>query len=258
MTKESKIHLLLFRNLFIFWKHIFTNSLMLLAEPLLIFLCLGLGLDLVVGEYDGQKYRDFLLPGLTMSITMMTAFYYSSIEFHQRVFGKDTFRVVELTTIDANDFLTAEIFWVFLKSFVVGILLLSFLYILGSFEFLKVLEIVPMMALNCLWSIGLGLVALHFFKTTRGVLLFQTLVLVPLYFTCGIFYPMNLLPQAVQKILFFVPLTHSTMATHSILKSEFSSVLVLNGIILFIASYFLLYLGFRKIKAMHQLAYKEI
>lgn len=153
------------------------------------------------------KYIDFLLPGIiAMSVMQMAVF---SVAFVFVLFKeRGILKRLMATPMKPYQFLTANVITRLIVSVVqaailiaVGVLFLN-ATVLGSY-FLVLLVVI----LGVLMFLGLGFIISGIAKTIDSVPVFANLVVFPMLFLGGVFFPIDNMPNWLQNIAKFLPLT---------------------------------------------------
>ena len=179
------------------------------VSPLLYMLTFGyaLGGRLTV---DGRGYLEFLLPGLVAMGSMTQAFAMSS-EINVTRFYSSVFEVIQAAPVSRTAYVFGEI-CAGLTRVVLGcfiVLALGFLFGVrlhcGLFFWLGVL-------LNGFVFSALAVTMAMAVKSHADQGLLNTFVVTPMAFLGGTFFPVDKMPDWLQVILSFLPLTHASRA----------------------------------------------
>lgn len=156
------------------------------------------------------KYFDFLLPGVVaLAIMQMSVF---SVAF---VFAdykeKGILKRLLATPMKPYQFVTANVITRLLVAVVqaviliaVGVLLFN-AHLIGSFW-----AVMLFVFIGAIVFLGLGFTISGFAHTVEAVPAIANLVVFPMLFLGGTFFPVSTMPEWLQKIVNFMPLTHLT------------------------------------------------
>ena len=154
-----------------------------------------------------QRYIDFLLPGLMAFMLMQISIAgsgFNIVEYRRKGILKRLF----VTPIQPGEFIAAicmaRLIWCLLQltvilSFAVFMLDVN---ILGSFASLYFIIILGTVIFLCV-GFAIGSLA----KTQQAVAAISTIVILPQVFLSGVFFPIKVMPDAVQPIAQLLPLT---------------------------------------------------
>jgi lipooligosaccharide transport system permease protein len=187
----------------------FSELVTTMATPLTFFLAFGLGLRGYIQEIDGMSYMAFMAPGL-ISLTILNEAYRTGAwglwldRWHQKML--DEFRIKPITT---SDIIIGQILGGFtialIKGTVVGLVLslLAGLHLNGWHigQFLMYLfpgSIIFTCVGTCVGTL---------FRKPDQIAQIQTVVITPLLYLGGLFFPLSALPQWVQDISYWLPTT---------------------------------------------------
>ena len=94
------------------------------AEPVLILLAMGLGLGAYVGLVDGQKYIEFIAPGIIASYAMFSASFECTYGSFWRMEHQRSYDAIIATPLNIEDVIAGEIFWGATRSLMTGSVIL--------------------------------------------------------------------------------------------------------------------------------------
>jgi lipooligosaccharide transport system permease protein len=201
------------RNILVWRKLIGPAVVMNFGEPTLYLLGLGFGLGHFVGEMSGMPYLAFLASGIIASSAMTTASFEGMYSIYTRMDPQRTYEALMATPLDVDDILAGEMLWCGTKSLFSGIAILTVAALLGvvqGWEALLVLPVVFMIGL-CFSAPAMVMSALasnyDFFNY------YFVLVITPMFILCGVFYPIDSLPDVAQGFVQLLPLTHAVALT---------------------------------------------
>jgi len=166
------------------------------------------------------KYIDFLLPGIiAMSVMQMAVF---SVAFVFVLFKeRGILKRLLATPMRVSQFLTANVVTrlvvsVFQTAILIGVaILLLDATVIGSY-FLILLTVI----LGVLMFLSLGFIISGVAKTIDSVPVFANLVVFPMLFLGGVFFPIDSMPNWLQKIAEFLPLTFFSSALREVMTRD--------------------------------------
>ncbi|UCH51468.1 MAG: ABC transporter permease, partial [Chloroflexota bacterium] len=94
------------------------------AEPIIVLLAMGLGLGAYVGLVDGQRYIEFIAPGLIAGYAMFSANFECTYGSYFRMEYQKTFDAIIATPLNIDDVTAGEIFWGATRSVLTGSVML--------------------------------------------------------------------------------------------------------------------------------------
>ncbi|WP_042425506.1 ABC transporter permease [Comamonas granuli] len=201
------------RNLLV-WRKLAIPSLVgNIAEPLMWLLAFGYGLGALVGQVavEGRTvpYILFLASGSVCLSTMNAASFEALYSAFSRMHVQKTWDSILNTPVALDDVVLAEMLWAAFKALFTATAILAVMLALGISHSPKLF-----MAWAVLACAGLmfASIALIFNALARGYDFFTyyfTLVLTPMMFLSGVFFPREQLPPGVHALSGWLPLTHA-------------------------------------------------
>lgn len=232
---------ILWREMRVLWRSKFSELMVTIASPLTFFLALGLGLSEYVNEVEGRPYFIFMAPGLISMAAVTYAFSDAawSLWFHRR--HQRTIDAYRVNPISVYDIVLGEILSGFVSGAVRGVVVaaiilpLSGMHLnwpyLGSY---LIFIIFGSMLFSCA-----GTIAGTLLNKPEQIARFDVVIITPLVFLSGLFFPISDLPQTLQSIVRLLPTTavfeaaRQAMLTGHVEKSELAS-LVISAALMFI------------------------
>jgi lipooligosaccharide transport system permease protein len=180
-----------------------------IAYPLTLYLAFGVGLKGYISDVDGIPYAIFIAPGLISMTAVNAAFDESawSMWFHRKV--QRTIEEYRVNPITVYDIVIGKIFCGFSHGAIKGIAVALVIFLLTPFRF-QLLHI-----LTYLFFIFFGSMIFSCLGTICGTIIdkpenigrMQGVVIVPLIFMSGIFFPLSSYPAAILPFINSLPTT---------------------------------------------------
>jgi len=191
------------------------------AEPIIILLAMGVGLGAYVGLVDGQKYIEFIAPGIIASYAMFSASFECTYGSFIRMEYQKTYDAIIATPLNVEDVIAGEIFWGATRSFMTGTVILA---IAAAFQLVPSpwASVIPLLAF--LEGIMFASIAILFTSIVPSIYSFNyyfTLFITPMFFFSGVFFPLSSFPQIVQTLSWIAPLTPVVHLTRALVNGEF-------------------------------------
>jgi len=195
------------RNLLV-WKKLALPSLLgNIAEPLIILVAFGYGLGALVGRVNDLPYIVFLASGSICMSTMYAASFEAMYSAFSRMQMQKTWDSILNAPIALDDIVFAEMLWAGIKALITATAIALVLVVLG-------ISRTPMLllALPVLFLVGLtfAAIALVFNALAKGYDFFTyyfTLVLTPMTFLSGVYFPVEQMPVGLQRVAAMLPLS---------------------------------------------------
>ncbi|MBI5333068.1 MAG: ABC transporter permease [Burkholderiales bacterium] len=197
----------LWRNLLV-WRKLAVPSLIgNIAEPLIILVAFGYGVGALVGEVRGLPYILFLASGSICMSTMYAASFEALYSAFSRMHVQKTWDGIMNAPVRLDDIVLAELLWAALKSVFTAVAIAGVLMALGISRQPTLLLAIPLLGLV---GLAFAAIALIFNALAKGYDFFTyyfTLVLTPMTFLSGVYFPLDQMPHALQMASAVLPLT---------------------------------------------------
>lgn len=195
------------RNLLVWRKLAVASVLGNIADPLITLVAFGYGLGQLLREVQGVPYIVFLAGGAVCMSTATAASFESLYSAFSRMHVQRTWESILNAPIELDDVIVAEWLWAATKSAFSGVAILAVVLALGVSREPTLVLVVPVVLLAGLTFSAIGLC---FNALARGYDFFTyyfTLVLTPMTFLSGVYYPIDRFPDWLAAIAAFLPLT---------------------------------------------------
>lgn len=195
------------RNLLVWVKLAGPSILGNIAEPLITLVAFGYGLGSMIGRIEGLPYILYLASGsIAVSATMAASFeaLYSAFS---RMQVQKTWESIMNAPVSLDDIVFAEMLWAALKAMFSVAAILVVLFLLDISREPKMLLALPVLGFV---GITFASMALVFNALAKGYDFFTyyfTLVLTPMTFLSGVYFPIAQMPEWLQLIARVLPLS---------------------------------------------------
>jgi lipooligosaccharide transport system permease protein len=204
------------RNILVWRKLLIPALLMNFGEPALYLLGLGFGLGHFVGDMAGMPYLAFLASGIIASSSMTTASFEGMYSVFTRMVPQKTYEAILATPLDVDDIIAGEMLWCATKALFSGMAILVVATLLGVVQGWQALWVIPVVFLVGLCFAGPAIIMSSLAATYDFFSYYFVLVVTPMFILCGVFYPIDTLPGAVQGAVYLLPLTHAVHLTRGL------------------------------------------
>ena len=192
-----------------------------IAEPIIILLAMGIGLGAYVGLIDGQKYIEFIAPGIIVSYAMFSATFECTYGSYVRMEFEKIYDAIIATPLNVDDVTVGEIFWGATRSLMTGTLILA---IAAAFQLVHSPWALFIPLLVFLEGIMFASIAILFTSIVPSINSFNyyfTLFITPMFFFSGVFFPLSSFPKIVQTLSWIIPLTPVVHLSRALINGEF-------------------------------------
>lgn len=211
-----------------------------LVEPFIVVFALGLGLGQFVELESGEDYVHFLAPGIVALFPMFAAVFECSWGSYVRLQTQGTFRAIIATPASVDDVITGELLWgmtrCVLNTTYIVVVAVALTPWLGLVDSPLAVLVIPLAVLP---GFLFSAVSLTFVSTAQAMSQFNyffNLVINPMFYFGGAFFPLDELPGWAQVLAWFLPLTHVIELYRGFLTGELDWTLLGNFAWLLVAT----------------------
>ncbi len=204
------------RNLDVFVKTIHLNFLPTIMEPLLYLAAFGVGLGaLITGTVQGGSYLQFIAPGLISITVMYGGFFECTYASFVRMYFQKTFDAIIATPVSVEEVIAGELLWGATRGAINGAIVLGVVaaydavFHTGLISSLWALLVPALAFFGSLLFASLGMCFTAWSRTIDYFNFPIFLFITPMFLLSGTFFPLSLLPDALQvAALSVMPLSH--------------------------------------------------
>jgi lipooligosaccharide transport system permease protein len=199
------------RRNFLVWKKLAGSSILgNLADPMFYMLGFGYGLGSLIPQVGGASYMTFLAAGTICYSTMNSATFEVLYSGFSRMHVQKTWEAILNAPLTLDDVMLAELTWGASKSLLSGIAILAVIWALGLQQsWMLSLWVIPVVILIGLTFSAMGLVMTAVSPSYDFFMYYFTLVITPMVLLCGVFYPVERMPEILQNVAAVLPLSHA-------------------------------------------------
>ena len=187
-----------------------------LAMPLLLLIVFGAGFSNVIGGMaPGIDYIQFMYPGI-IAITVLTTSLFAGISVvWDREYG--FLREILVAPISRTGIVLGKAFGATFQAAFQVALMLILAPILGvHLDLGVILGLIPMVVILSLGLAGLGIMLASFMRSQQGFQTMMQVIIFPLIFLAGVFFPVNNVPAWMEVISKVNPLTYGVDAIRQV------------------------------------------
>ncbi|QAU35874.1 ABC transporter permease [Janthinobacterium sp. 17J80-10] len=192
---------------FLVWKKLAKASVLgNIADPLITLIAFGYGLGSLLKSIDGVPYLHYLASGSICMSIMMAASFEALYSAFSRMHVQKTWEALMNAPLSLDDVVLAEALWAATKALFSGVAIVAVMFVLGIGLHLETLLVLPLLFLVGICFSALGLIVNALARGYDFFTYYFTLVLTPMVFLSGVYYPVSQLPGWLEKISRFLPL----------------------------------------------------
>lgn len=199
------------------------------AMPFMFLILFGSGMSgamqsMIGGDSGGPladfDFVEFMFPGIIGMVVFNTAIFSALSVVQDKEFGY--MREILVSPMSRVSIAIGKVLGGSTVAVIQGLMMLLFVPFIGvSLSFMMVLKLIPTMFLVAFTISAIGLLIASSLKTAQGFQMVIQILLFPMLFLSGAFFPLNGLPGWMNFIVKINPLTYSVdMFKHIILQPE--------------------------------------
>jgi lipooligosaccharide transport system permease protein len=195
------------RNLLVWRKLAIPSIIGNVAEPLITLMAFGYGLGAMLGAVQGLPYITYLGSGTIAVSCALAATFEALYSAFSRMHVQKTWESIMNAPVGLDDIVFAEMLWAAVKSMFSVCAIMVVIFALDISRAPSMLLALPVL---CLVGLAFASVALIFNALARGYDFFTyyfTLVMTPMTFLSGVYFPIEHMPSWLQAIAQVLPLT---------------------------------------------------
>jgi lipooligosaccharide transport system permease protein len=205
------------RNLLVWRKLAVASVIGNIAEPMITLLAFGYGLGSLLQQIDGVPYIEYLASGSICMSVMMAASFESLYSAFSRMHVQKTWESLLNTPLGLDDIVLAEMLWAASKAMISGLAILLVLFALGIGLHATTLLVPPLLLIIGVCFASIALIVNAIAKAYDFFTYYFTLVLTPMIFLSGVYYPVSQLPGWLQSVASTLPLGASVRLVRPLL-----------------------------------------
>lgn len=194
------------RNFLVWKKLAAASTLGNVAEPLITLVAFGYGVGSLVGQIDGRPYIEYIASGTVAASAGLAATFEALYSAYSRMAIQKTWDSILNAPIALDDIVFAEMLWAAIKALFSCIAILAVIFLLGISRAPSMLLALPVLALVGVTFASLALVFNALAKGYDFFTYYFTLVITPMTFLSGVYFPIAQMPGWLQGFARILPL----------------------------------------------------
>jgi lipooligosaccharide transport system permease protein len=194
------------RNLLVWRKLAVPSVVGNIAEPLITLVAFGYGLGALVGQIGGRPYVEYLASGSVTVSAALAATFEALYSAYSRMQVQKTWDSILNAPVELDDIVFAEMLWAALKAVFSVAAILVVIYLLDISRAPSMLLALPVLGLVGVTFASLALVFNALAKGYDFFTYYFTLVITPMTFVSGVYFPMEQMPPWLQAVGDVLPL----------------------------------------------------
>jgi len=192
--------------------------------PLMVITALGLGLGAFVELEGGERYIEFLTPGILALFPMLWAMFECGWGAYGRMNMQHVYDAVIATPLNVEDVVAGDILWGGTRGAFQGVHILIaaalFTPAYGLIDSPMAVLIVPFALLYGVLFASMAMCYTSIAPSMSSYNFLWAFVVNPMFWFGGAFYPLDSLPGGLQVLAQFIPLTHVVEINRALIEGE--------------------------------------
>ena len=189
-------------------------------EPWVVLVAVGFGLGAYVEDFEGLTYAEFVAPGILASYAMWHATFDATYGAYLRMESHHIYEAMLFTPIEPEDIVLGEVLWGASRSVLTGTAVLIAAAVFGLVGSPLAVLAIPAAFLTGVTFASISMILTSTVTTIGAMNNYFTLVLTPLFFFSGVFYPLDRLPEGVRTFSWALPLTPAAALVRGLVTGE--------------------------------------
>ncbi len=189
------------------------------AMPLLFLIIFGAGFNRVIGALaPGVDFVQFMYPGIVAMTVLMSSLMSGLSMVWDREFG--FLREVMVAPLSRTGIVLGKVTGNGVIAIGQGLIMLALAPIIGvKIDFILVLKLIPLLLIVSICLSGLGILMASRMRSQQGFQMLMQIIIMPLIFLSGVFFPINNVPVWLEVLSKFNPLTYGVDAIRQVFLS---------------------------------------
>jgi lipooligosaccharide transport system permease protein len=250
MNLSYRIYYVFLRNLISYKRFVVPTFLVSLIEPLFYLVTFGIGMGAYVGYFGGQPYLYFLVPGVLVSSVMLSSTFECLYGTYVKMVHEKIYDSLIATPVSAEDVVAGDISWGTFRGLVSGTLMMVVAIAMGVFPVSigsLVLVLILMVFVGVLFA-SLAMIVTSFSPSFDFFNYYTELVIMPMLFFSGVFFPLDRFPGWMKTLAEFLPLTHAVRISRAVFTGTYSTGLIKNFLVILVLETAAFSIGIRTMK----------
>ena len=250
MNLSYRIYYVFLRNLISYKRFVIPTLIISLGQPLFYLLTFGIGMGAYVGLFGGKPYLYFLVPGILISSVMLSATFECLYGTFVKMIHEHLYDSLIATPVSAEDAIAGDISWGVFRGLISGGLMLLVAIFMGIFPVSLLnlfLLFLVMIFVGILFS-SMAMIVTSFAPNFDFFNYYSELVITPMLFFSGVFFPLDKFPEWIKTLAQFMPLTHAVNISRAVFLGTYSRSLISNFLVIFILEVIAFYVGVKLMK----------
>jgi lipooligosaccharide transport system permease protein len=246
-----------YRIIYVFWRNmvsykrfVLTTFLASLIQPLFYLITFGIGMGAYIGYFGGKPYLYFLVPGVLITSVMMTSSFECMYGTFVKMVHEKLYDSLIATPVSAEDAVAGDIAWAAFRGLFSGALMMIVAIFMGILpvSLVSVLLLVLLMIFVGVLFASLAMIVTSFAPNFDFFSYYSELVITPMLFFSGVFFPLDRFPGWMKTLAQFLPLTHAVVIARAIFNGTYTRGLAVNFLVILVLEVIAFLIGVKLMK----------
>jgi lipooligosaccharide transport system permease protein len=250
MNLSYRVYYVFFRNLISYKRFVVPTFLVSLIEPLFYLITFGIGMGAYIGYFGGKPYLFFLVPGVLVSSVMLSSTFECLYGTFVKMVHEKLYDSMIATPVSAEDAIAGDIAWAAFRGLVSGTLMLivaAFMGVLPASMPSALLLLVLMVFVGILFG-SMAIIVTSFAPNFDFFNYYTELIIMPMLFFSGVFFPLDKFPSWMKTFSSFIPLTHAVNISRAVFTGIYNTGLFFSFLFIFVLEVIAFYVGVKLMK----------
>lgn len=222
MSLSYRIAYVFLRNLYSYKRFVVPTFLVSLVEPLFYLITFGVGMGAYMGAFGGKPYIHFLAPGVLVTAAMMSSSFECLYGTFVKIVHEKVYESLIATPVSAEEAVAGDIAWASFRGLVSGTLMMSVAMAMGvrPASPARVLVLLGFLVFVGVLFGSLAMIVTSVAPSFDFFNYYTELVITPMFFFSGVFFPLDRFPGWMKTLAEFLPLTHVVRISRSVFTGE--------------------------------------
>lgn len=218
------------RNLVSYKRFVLTTFIASLIQPLFYLVTFGIGMGAYMGAFGGRGYLHFLVPGVLISSVMMSSTYECLFGTFVKMVHEKLYDSLIATPVSAEDAIAGDILWAAFRGLISGGLMMIVAAFMGvtPVSLWSVLLVIVVMVLVGILFASLAMIVTSYAPNFDFFNYYTELVITPMLFFSGVFFPLDNFPGWMKTLAQFLPLTHAVEISRAVYSGVYPRRILFN------------------------------
>jgi lipooligosaccharide transport system permease protein len=250
MNLSYRVYYVFLRNLISYKRFVAPTLVISLGQPLFYLLTFGIGMGAYMGYIGGKPYLQFLVPGVIISSVMLSSTFECLYDTFVKMVHERLYDSLIATPASVEDVVAGDIVWGAFRGLLSGTLMMILAALMGVLpaSAASVALLLALMVFVGVLFASLAMIVTSFAPNFDFFGFYTELVITPMLFFSGVFFPLDKFPGWVKVFAQFMPLTHAVELSRAIFSGSLNPGLTWNSSVLLIVEIAAFVIGIRLMK----------